>query len=113
MRRHVECAHVGDERRRVISVRRCTRGEWRTIIVSAAARSAVPVALVNVAATMSGMGLRLAAIEARLTEIGGELGSLSAALDARPAAQPREQERLEVDAKPKAKAKRAPRKKSS
>ena len=48
---------------------------------------------------------RLAAIEGQLAELSAELGSLSSALDARPAPQPREQERLEVDEKPQAGAK--------
>ena len=46
---------------------------------------------------------RLAAIERQLAALSAELGSLASSLDARPAPQPREQERLEVDAKPKAK----------
>ena len=40
---------------------------------------------------------RLAAIEGHLAALSAELGSLSSSLDARPAPQPREQERLEVD----------------
>jgi len=56
---------------------------------------------------------RLSAIEGHLAALSAELGSLSSALDARPAPQPREQERLEVDAKPKAKAKPARRKAES
>jgi CRP-like cAMP-binding protein len=55
---------------------------------------------------------RLSAIEGHLAALSAELGSLTSALDARPAPQPRGQERLEVDAKPKAKAKPA-RKKAS
>ena len=51
---------------------------------------------------LSGAEERLAAIEAQLVELNGELGSLVSALDAQPAPQPREQERLEVDASPSA-----------
>jgi CRP-like cAMP-binding protein len=60
---------------------------------------------------------RLASIEDQLTKLGAEVGALASALDARPAPQPREQERLSVDeappAKPKPKPKRAPRKKAA
>jgi hypothetical protein len=56
---------------------------------------------------------RLAAIEGHLAALSAELGSLSSALDARPAPQPREQERLEVDEKPKANAKPARKKAKS
>ncbi len=57
---------------------------------------------------LSGAEERLTAIEGRLSELGAEVRSLVAALDARPAPQPREQERLVVDAKPKATAKAKP-----
>jgi len=56
---------------------------------------------------------RLSAIESHLAALSAELGSLSSSLDARPASQPREQERLEVDEKPKAKAKPARKKAKS
>jgi CRP-like cAMP-binding protein len=60
---------------------------------------------------------RLASIEDQLTKLGAEVGALASGLDARPAPQPREQERLSVDeappAKPKPKPKRAPRKKAA
>ena len=54
---------------------------------------------------LSGAEERLTAIEGRLAELSTELGTLVSALDASPAPQPREQERLAVDEKPK----RAPR----
>jgi len=56
---------------------------------------------------------RLSAIEGHLAALSAELGSLSSSLDAHPASQPREQERLEVDEKPKAKAKPARKKAKS
>jgi CRP-like cAMP-binding protein len=52
---------------------------------------------------LSGAEEHLTAIEGRLTELGAEVASLVAALDARPAPQPREQERLAVDEAPKPK----------
>ena len=66
VRRHVERAHVGDECRRVIALvgakgDATSPGEWRTIIASAASRSAVPVALVNVVATMSPLRFSISA----------------------------------------------------
>jgi len=60
---------------------------------------------------LSGAEERLAGIEDRLTQLSAEVGALATALDSRPAPQPREQERLAVDEKPKPK--RAPRKKAS
>ena len=57
---------------------------------------------------LSGAEERLGAIESQLTKLAAELGTLSSALDARPAHVPREQERLEVgDAAPAPKPKRA------
>src|SRR4051794_27201358 len=47
-----------------------------------------------------GLADRLAAVEAQLTRLLGEVGTVAAALDARPAPLPREQERLAVDAPP-------------
>ena len=61
---------------------------------------------------LSGAEERLAAIEAQLEKLGGELAALASGLDARPTPQPREQERLEVDAAA-AKPKRGGRKKAS
>ena len=52
-----------------------------------------------------GLDERLTAIEDQLVKLNAELGALSSSLDARPAPHLREQERLEVDAKPAAKAK--------
>jgi hypothetical protein len=54
---------------------------------------------------------RLAAIEGQLAKLSAEVGALAAGLDSRPVPQPREQERLAVDEKPKPK--RAARKKAS
>jgi CRP-like cAMP-binding protein len=45
-----------------------------------------------------GLGDRLGALEAQLARLAGEVGSIAAALDARPTPLPREQERLAVDA---------------
>src|SRR5215207_4313991 len=61
---------------------------------------------------LSGAEERLGAIEDQLGKFAAELGSLASALDDRPTAPPREQERFAVDekpasAKPKAKPKRA------
>src|SRR5690349_20937670 len=50
---------------------------------------------------LSGAEEHLTAIEGRLAVLGAEVASLVAALDARPAPQPREQERLAVDEAPK------------
>jgi chromosome segregation ATPase len=61
---------------------------------------------------LSGAEERLAAIEVQLEKLGGELATLASGLDARPTPQPREQERLEVDAAA-AKPKRGGRKKAS
>ena len=61
---------------------------------------------------LSGAEERLAAIEAQLEKLGGDLAALASGLDSRPAPQPREQERLEVDAAA-AKPKRGGRKKAS
>jgi chromosome segregation ATPase len=61
---------------------------------------------------LSGAEERLTAIEAQLEKLGGELAALASGLDARPTPQPREQERLEVDAAA-AKPKRGGRKKAS
>jgi chromosome segregation ATPase len=47
-----------------------------------------------------GLADRLAAVEGQLTRLVGEVGTVAAALDARPAPLPREQERLAVDAPP-------------
>jgi CRP-like cAMP-binding protein len=47
-----------------------------------------------------GLADRLAAVEGQLTRLTGEVGTVAAALDARPAPLPREQERLAVDAPP-------------
>jgi CRP-like cAMP-binding protein len=47
-----------------------------------------------------GVADRLAAVEGQLTRLVGEVGTVAAALDARPAPLPREQERLAVDAPP-------------
>jgi hypothetical protein len=47
-----------------------------------------------------GLADRLAAVEGQLTRLVGEVGTGAAALDARPAPLPREQERLAVDAPP-------------
>jgi CRP-like cAMP-binding protein len=47
-----------------------------------------------------GLADRLAAAEAQLTRLVAEVGTVAAALDARPAPLPREQERLAVDAPP-------------
>lgn len=49
------------------SVRRRTPGEWCTIIVSAAARSAVPAALVKVAATMRPLRFSISAWPMKLS----------------------------------------------
>src|SRR5215217_3139688 len=63
---------------------------------------------------LSGAEERLTAIEDQLAKLNGELGTLAAAaVDARPQPQPREQERLEVDAAQAAKPKRGGRKKAS
>ena len=51
---------------------------------------------------------RLGAIEAQLAKLTGEVANLARALDAAPAPMPREQERLAVDAPPKAPRKRSP-----
>jgi chromosome segregation ATPase len=45
-----------------------------------------------------GLADRLAAVEGQLTRLVAEVGTVAAALDARPAPLPREQERLAVDA---------------
>jgi predicted nucleic acid-binding Zn-ribbon protein len=63
----------------------------------------------------SGLDERLTAIEGQLAKLAAEVGNLASALDARPAPQPREQERLAVDtpppaAKPAAKTRRAAKK---
>jgi CRP-like cAMP-binding protein len=58
-----------------------------------------------------GLADRLAAVEGQLTRLVAEVGTVAAALDARPAPPPREQERLEVDAPPRAARKRAAKKK--
>jgi hypothetical protein len=62
-----------------------------------------------------GIDERLSGIEDQLAKLSAEVGGLAAALDARPAPQPREQERLAVDEKPaaKPKPKRAARKKAA
>jgi CRP-like cAMP-binding protein len=59
------------------------------------------------------LSVRLSGVESQLGRLSAEVGQLSAALDARPAPVPREQERLAVDAPPPAPAKRraSPRKK--
>jgi CRP-like cAMP-binding protein len=59
------------------------------------------------------LSVRLGGVESQLARLSAEVGQLSAALDARPAPVPREQERLAVDAPPPAPAKRraSPRKK--
>jgi hypothetical protein len=54
-----------------------------------------------------GLDERLAAIEDQVGSLGAEVHALAAAIDARPAPQPREQERLEVDEQPKPKRTRA------
>jgi CRP-like cAMP-binding protein len=54
-----------------------------------------------------GLADRLAAVEGQLTRLVAEVGTVAAALDARPAPLPREQERLEVDAPPRATRKHA------
>jgi hypothetical protein len=48
----------------------------------------------------SGLDERLTALDAQLSKLAAEVGNLAAALDARPAPQPREQERLAVDTPP-------------
>src|SRR3954470_20201283 len=61
-----------------------------------------------------GVADRLATLEGQLAKLVSEVGTVSLAIDARPAPVPREQERLAVDdAPPKPAAKRAPKKKSS
>jgi CRP-like cAMP-binding protein len=52
------------------------------------------------AGTEPGLADRLAAVEGQLTRLVAEVSTVSAALDARPAPLPREQERLAVDAPP-------------
>jgi CRP-like cAMP-binding protein len=65
-------------------------------------------------AAQHGVDERLAALEGQLTTLTAEITSLAAALDARPAPQPREQERLKVDEPPAApKRRRAPAKKKA
>lgn len=51
----------------------------------------------EVSRTAQPPGDRLAAIEAQLAKLAGEVSHLAGALDSRPAPVPREQERLEVD----------------
>jgi CRP-like cAMP-binding protein len=46
------------------------------------------------------LSVRLGGVESQLARLSAEIGQLSAALDARPAPLPREQERLAVDAPP-------------
>lgn len=50
--------------------------------------------------TEPGLADRLAAVEGQLTRLVAEVGTVAAALDARPDPLPREQERLAVDAPP-------------
>jgi hypothetical protein len=59
------------------------------------------------------LSVRLSGVESQLGRLSAEVGQLSAALDARPAPLPREQERLAVDAPPPAPPRRrsTPRKK--
>ena len=59
------------------------------------------------------LSVRLSGVESQLGRLSAEIGQLSAALDARPAPLPREQERLAVDAPPPPPARRqsSPRKK--
>jgi CRP-like cAMP-binding protein len=52
------------------------------------------------AGTEPGLADRLAAVEGQLTRLVAEVGTVAAALDARPAPLPREQERLAVDSPP-------------
>jgi CRP-like cAMP-binding protein len=52
------------------------------------------------AGTEPGLADRLAAVEGQLTRLVAEVSTVAAALDARPAPLPREQERLAVDAPP-------------
>jgi CRP-like cAMP-binding protein len=52
------------------------------------------------AAADGDLSVRLGGVESQLARLSAEVGQLSAALDARPAPVPREQERLAVDAPP-------------
>jgi CRP-like cAMP-binding protein len=61
--------------------------------------------------TEPGLADRLVAVEGQLTRLVAEVGTVAAALDARPAPLPREQERLEVDSPPRPARKRAAKKK--
>ena len=61
---------------------------------------------------MAGLEGRLAGIEAQLTKLAGDIAAMSRAVDAAPATQPREQERLAVD-EPAPKPKPKPRRRSS
>lgn len=57
--------------------------------------------------TEPGLADRLSSVEGQLSKLVSEVGAVSVAIDAGPAAHPREQERLDVDETP---AKRAPKK---
>lgn len=59
-----------------------------------------------------GMDDRLAAVEGQLSKLALEISNLANTLDARPAPQPREQERLKVDEAPPAPKRRATKKKA-
>ena len=62
---------------------------------------------------IAAVGERLSAIESQLTKLAADVSLLTGALDTAPAPMPREQERLEMDAKPATKARKPRTKKSA